>query len=114
MENSGRPATAVCLGGALSVIVVAGWESPLPGEGPDRSTPPAQETRAGHAGSDHHEPTSLGEIANRAREIRSREGEYNRVTGCGKTARPGLCRGRRVTGVPAAEPKKGIIRYIFL
>ena len=32
-----------------------------------------------------------------------RESEYNRGTGCGKTARPGLCGGRRVTGVPTAE-----------
>ncbi len=27
----------------------------------------------------------------------------NRRTGCGKTARPGLCGGRRVTGVPTAR-----------
>lgn len=32
-----------------------------------------------------------------------RDSEYNRRTGCGKTARPGLCRGRRVTGVPTAR-----------
>ncbi len=32
-----------------------------------------------------------------------RVGEYDRGTGCGKTARPGLCGGRRVTGVPTAE-----------
>ena len=29
-----------------------------------------------------------------------RESEYNRGTGCGNTARPGLWRGRPVTGVP--------------
>ncbi len=29
--------------------------------------------------------------------------EYNRGTGCGKTARPGLWRGLRVTGVPTPE-----------
>ena len=29
-----------------------------------------------------------------------RESEYDRGTGCGKTARPGLWRGRPVTGVP--------------
>ena len=29
-----------------------------------------------------------------------RESEYNRGTGCGKTARPGLYGGRPVTGVP--------------
>ena len=38
-----------------------------------------------------------------------RESEYNRGTGCGKTARPGLCRGRRVTGVPTAEISRKII-----
>lgn len=43
-------------------------ESPLHGEGPDGSTQPAQETRAGHAGSGKHVPTSLRGIANRARE----------------------------------------------
>ena len=32
-----------------------------------------------------------------------RESEYDRRTGCGSTARPGLCRGRRVTGVPTAR-----------
>jgi len=32
--------------------------------------------------------------------------EYNRGTGCGKTARPGLCGGRPVTGVPTAENLK--------
>jgi tetratricopeptide (TPR) repeat protein len=32
-----------------------------------------------------------------------RESEYNRGTGCGKTARPGLCGGCRVTGVPTAR-----------
>jgi hypothetical protein len=32
-----------------------------------------------------------------------RECEYNRGTGCGKTARPGLWRGLRVTGVPTPE-----------
>jgi len=32
-----------------------------------------------------------------------RESEYNRGTGCGKTARPGLCGGRWVTGVPTVR-----------
>jgi hypothetical protein len=32
-----------------------------------------------------------------------RQAQYNRRTGCGKTARPGLCRGRRVTGAPTAR-----------
>ena len=67
MERPGRPATAVCRGGVLSGIVVGGWESQPHGEGPDGSTQPAKETRAGQAGSDHHEPTSLRGIANRAK-----------------------------------------------
>src|ERR687895_1599947 len=32
-----------------------------------------------------------------------RGSECNRGTGCGNTARPGLCGGRRVTDVPTAE-----------
>ena len=35
-----------------------------------------------------------------------RESEYNRGTGCGNTARPGLCGGCRVTGIPTAELNK--------
>jgi hypothetical protein len=35
----------------------------------------------------------------------SRGSEYDRGTGCGKTARPGLCGGCRVTGIPTAELK---------
>src|SRR5210317_1434133 len=38
-----------------------------------------------------------------------RESEYNRGTGCGKTARPGLCGGRRVTGVPTARCWRNIM-----
>ena len=34
-----------------------------------------------------------------------RGSEYNRGTGCEKTARPGLHGGRRATGVPTVEPK---------
>jgi len=33
----------------------------------------------------------------------SRGSEYNRGTGCGNTARPGLCGGRPVTGVPTVR-----------
>ena len=66
-ERTGRPETAVCEWGVLSGIVVGGWESQPQGEGPDGSTQPAKETRAGHAGSEQHEPTSLRAIANRAR-----------------------------------------------
>jgi len=32
-----------------------------------------------------------------------RENEYNRGTGCGKTARPGLCGGPLATGVPTVR-----------
>ena len=51
------------------------------------------------------EPTSLREIANGSgagdgHDLRG--SECNRGTGCGKTARPGLGGGRRVTGVPTA------------
>ncbi|MGH8601669.1 MAG: group II intron reverse transcriptase/maturase [Gammaproteobacteria bacterium] len=53
--------------GVLSGIVLGGGESPLQGEGPDGSTQPAKETRAGHVGLDKHEPTSLRGISNRAK-----------------------------------------------
>ena len=102
-ERSGRPEPAACERGVLSGIVVGGWESQPQGEGPDGSTQPAKETRAGHVGSEQYEPTSLRAIAKH----RPRESEYYRGTGCGKTARPGLCRGRRVTGVPTAELLSG-------
>jgi len=67
-ERPGRPETAACCRGVLSGIVVGDGESPSHGEGPDGSTQSAKETRAGHAGSDQHEPTSLRAIANRAKE----------------------------------------------
>ena len=66
-ERTGRPEPAACERGVLSGIVVGGWESQPQGEGPDGSTQPAQETRAGHAGSEQHEPTSLQAIAKRAK-----------------------------------------------
>jgi hypothetical protein len=64
----GGRATATRPWGVLSGIVLGGGESPLQGEGPDGSTQPAKETRAGPAGLDPHEPTSLRGIANRANE----------------------------------------------
>jgi hypothetical protein len=67
-ERAGRRETAASRQGVLSGIVVCDGESPLHGEGPDGSTQPAKETRAGHAGSGKHVPTSLRGIANRARE----------------------------------------------
>jgi len=68
MERPGGPETAACCRGVLSGIVVGGRESRPHGEGPDGSTQLAKETRAGHAGSDQHEPTSLQALANRAKE----------------------------------------------
>ena len=65
-ERAGRRETAACRRGVLSGIVVGDGESPSHGEGPDGSTQPAKETRAGHAGSGKHVPTSLRGIANRA------------------------------------------------
>jgi RNA-directed DNA polymerase len=69
-EFPGRPETAGCCRGVLSGIVVGDGESPLHGEGPDGSTQSAKETHAGHAGSEHREPTSLQAIADRAKESR--------------------------------------------
>ena len=69
----GRRKAAICLWGVLSGIVLRGWESQphamarlrqcRQGKGPDGSTQPAKETRAGHVGLDEHEPTSLRGIA---------------------------------------------------
>ena len=36
--------------------------------------------------------------------------EYNRGTGCGKTARPGLHGGCRVTGIPTVEVLRLFVR----
>ena len=55
--------TAIRSWGVLSGIVLSGGESPLPGEGPDGSTPPAKETCAGQVGLDQRRPTSLRGIA---------------------------------------------------
>jgi hypothetical protein len=38
--------------------------------------------------------------------------DSHRGTGCGNTARPGPCGGRRVTGVPTAEPSKPTCRLL--
>jgi len=66
-EPGGR-VTATSSWGVLSGVVLGGGESLPHGEGPDGSTQPAKETRAGHVGLDQHEPTSLRGIANRAKE----------------------------------------------
>ena len=92
--------------GVLSGIVLGAWESHVHGEGPDGSTQPVKETRAGHVGLEPHGPTSLRGIANHATLVVWRGSEYNRGTGGGKTARPGLCGGCRVTGIPTAEAIK--------
>jgi hypothetical protein len=63
-ERAGRRDAAVCRRGVLSGIVVGGRESRPHGEGPDGSTQLAKETRAGHAGSGKHEPTSLRGLSN--------------------------------------------------
>jgi hypothetical protein len=55
--------TTISSWGVLSGIVLGGGESPLQGEGPDGSTQPAKETRAGQVGLEQHEPTSLRGIA---------------------------------------------------
>ena len=102
--SQGKP--AVCGWGVVSSIVLSGGESPLHGEGLDGSTQPGKDTHPGHVGPDQHEPTSLRAIANRARAGNGsalRGSECNRGTGCGKTARPGLHGGCRVTGIPTVE-----------
>jgi hypothetical protein len=43
-----------------------------------------------------------------------RGSECNRGTGCGKTARPGLCGGRPVTGVPTTRCKTKFLKNILL
>lgn len=61
LENHapGGPETAIDPWGVLSGVVLGGGESPLQGEGPDGSTQPAKETRAGQVGLEQHGPTSL-------------------------------------------------------
>lgn len=63
----GGPKTATRPWGVLSGIVLGARESRVHGEGPDGSTQPAKETRAGHVGLEPHEPTSLRGISKRAR-----------------------------------------------
>ncbi len=42
-----------------------------------------------------------------------RESEYNRGTGCGNTARPGLCGGCRATGIPTADRAEESSAYLL-
>jgi hypothetical protein len=58
---------AICPWGVLSGRVLGVGESLLHGEGPDGSTQPTKETRAGNVGLESHEPTSLRGIAERAK-----------------------------------------------
>ena len=64
---------------------------------------PQRQLAPDKVGLEQSEPTFLRGIAIKARRLVLRESEYDRGTGCGKTARPGLCGGRRVTGVPTAR-----------
>ena len=45
----------------------------------------------------------IGGIMYLPNDFARREGEHNRETGCGKTARPDLCGGRWVTGIPTVR-----------
>jgi RNA-directed DNA polymerase len=76
----GGPETATRPWGVLSGIVLGGGESPPHGEGPDGSTQPAKETRAGHVGLDQHGPTSLRGIANRA--TQSKDHRFQNLNRC--------------------------------
>lgn len=76
----GRPETAARPWGVLSGIVLGARESRVHGEGPDGSTQPAKETRAGHVGSDHHGPTSLRGIADRAKH--SKDHRFQNLNRC--------------------------------
>jgi hypothetical protein len=110
--SKGKP--AACRWGVLSGIVLRARESRVHasaklrrrrhGEGPDGSTQPAKETYLGHVGPTKEANLTAGN-SKQAAKCRLRGSEYNRGTGCGKTARPGLCGGCRVTGIPTAEER---------
>src|SRR5437764_15137116 len=72
-EPGGR-VTATSSWGVLSGVVLGGGESLPHGEGPDGSTQPAKETRAGHVGLNQHNPTPLRGIA-----IGQKESKDNRL-----------------------------------
>ena len=106
----------VCGWGVVSSVGLGGRESLRQGEGLDGSTPPGKATPPGHVGPDHDEPTSLQALANRTRTGNGsalRGGECNRGTGCGKTARPGLYGGRRVTGVPTVAALRHAYEWLL-
>jgi hypothetical protein len=114
-EPGGRE-TAICPWDVLSGIVLGGGESPPHGEGPDGSTPPVKETRAGHGGLDKHEPTRLaGNSKSSKRKQRPSFSESISMPECrivaGVLARPEQGRGQRrgwshggtVAGKPGGE-----------
>lgn len=82
-------------------MVLGAWESLALGEGTNGGAQSAKDTRAGQIGLEQHDPTSPRATACRPKGLRARG--YDRRTGCGKTARPGPCRGRRVTGIPTTR-----------
>src|SRR5207244_10557759 len=101
--SQGQP--TACGGGVVSRRVLRGGESPLQGEGRDGSTQPAQATSAGRC------RTGTPEANLPAGDSQHRGSEYNRRTGCGKTARPGLYGGCRVTGIPTVETSGHLVGY---
>ena len=110
----GRRKAAICLWGVLSGIVLRGGESQPQACGTDtckgkdltEGRSPTKETSAGHVGLDNTSQPHCGQqpldlVTGNCEDPRG--SESNRRTGCGKTARPGLCGGLRVTGVPTAR-----------
>jgi hypothetical protein len=100
---------AICFWGVLSGILLRGWESQPHGEGPDGSTQAAKETYTGHVGlgiisKPHCSEQLLDHVTGKCDGLRG--SECNRRTGCGKTARPGLCGGCRATGVPITRSQR--------
>ena len=88
---------AVCVWGVVSSVVLRDGKAHHTGKDSTERYA-GEDTHPGHVGPEQYEPTSLRALANRV--VPCMELECNRGTGCGKTARPGLYGGRRVTGVP--------------
>ncbi len=66
---------------------------------------PAKETYLGHVGPIKEANLTAGNSKQGKEQYALRGSEYDRGTGCGKTARPGLCGGCRATGIPTADAK---------
>jgi hypothetical protein len=78
--------------------------------GPEQQKPTALRGRAHKAKADkRHRRCHVGECLPEGWALH-RGSEYNRRTGCGKTARPGLYGGCRVTGIPTVEAPQNIMR----